>query len=71
MDSIESRAENAGEAWHRAFSNVITADEIKSAYGALEQVGTAVDNIIKGMGGLPGILSIISVLLSSKIVPAL
>lgn len=71
LDSIESRAENAGEAWHRAFSNVITADEIKSAYGALEQVGTAVDNIIKGMGGLPGILSIISVLLSSKIVPAL
>lgn len=71
LDSIESRAENAGEAWHRAFSNVITADEIKSAYGALEQVGTAVDNIIKGMGGLPGILSIVSVLLSSKIVPAL
>lgn len=71
LDSIESRAENAGEAWHRAFSNIITADEIKSAYNALEQVGTAVDNIIKGMGGLPGILSIVSVLLSSKIVPAL
>lgn len=71
LDSIESRAENAGEAWHRAFSNLISADSIKSAYKALEDFGNVADNVIKGLGGLPGIFSIVGVLLSSKIVPAL
>lgn len=71
LDSIESRAENAGEAWSRAFSNLISADSIKGAYTALEKLGTAVDNMIQGLGGVPGILSIVAVLLSSKIVPAL
>lgn len=71
LDSIESRAESAGEAWHRAFSNLITADEIKSAYSAVENFGDAVDNVLQGLGGLPGIFSMVAVLLSSKIIPAL
>ena len=71
LDSIESRAENAGEAWHRAFSNLITTDEIKGAYKALEDFGNVADNVIKGLGGLPGIFSMVAVLLSSKVVPAL
>lgn len=71
IDSIESRAENAAEAWHRAFAEVITPDQIKGFYSAIEGLGNAVGSLIKGLGGAPGILAIIFSMLSSKIVPTL
>lgn len=69
LDSIESRAENAGEAWKRAFSEVITADQIKTFYGALEQVGEIVGGILKSLGGAPGILTILIGMLSKQLIP--
>lgn len=69
LDSIESRAENAGEAWKRAFSEVITADQIKTFYGALEQVGEIVEGILKSLGGAPGILTILIGMLSKQLIP--
>ena len=71
LDSIESRAENAAEAWKRAFANAIPADLIKTVYAATEHLGNAVGGLIKGLGGLPGILTFAATALSSKIVPAI
>lgn len=71
LDSIESRAENAAEAWHRAFANVINADQLKVVYTIMENIGEVFGGILKAMGGAPGALLIIGSLLSSKIVPAM
>lgn len=69
LDSIESRAENAGEAWKRAFGEVINADQLKTFYTVLEQVGDIVGGILKSLGGAPGILTILIGMLSKQLVP--
>lgn len=71
LDSIESYALNAGEAWNRAFSNAFDEDAIKGFYALVEDVGNLFDSIMDSIGGLPGILLIAAGLFSSKIVPAL
>lgn len=71
LDSIESRAENAAEAWHRAFSNVFNADYIKSFYSAVETVGEGANAFVEAIGGAPGILLAIATLFSGKIIPSL
>lgn len=71
LDSIESRAENAAEAWHRAFGKALDADQIKSFYSVLEGAGEAVGVLIKSLGGAPGILTLMATLLSGKIVPSI
>lgn len=71
LESIESYAENAGEAWHRAFSNAIDTDVIKGFYSVVEDVGNLFDSILSSIGGLPGILTIVAGIFSSKIVPAI
>lgn len=71
LESIESYAENAGEAWNRAFSEVIDPDAIKSIYKISEGLGNTVGTILDALGGAPGLLLTISTLLSGKIVPSL
>lgn len=71
LESIESYAENAGEAWNRAFSNAIDTDVIKGFYSVVEDVGNLFDSILSSIGGLPGILTIVAGIFSSKIVPAI
>lgn len=67
LNSIESAAENAGEAWKRAFSNLLPEDVIKTVYQVTEGLGNVVNGIMTTVGGLPGLLSIIGGLLSNKI----
>lgn len=71
LDSIEAKAEQAGEAWKRAFSNLIPEDSLKMIYDLSKDFGDAVDFILKSFGGLPGILTMVGVALSNKIIPAL
>lgn len=71
LESIESHALNASEAWKRAFSDLFDEDMVKGFYSLLEGMGNAVGGLIDGLGGLPGILTITAMLLSQKIVPSL
>lgn len=71
QDSIEMAAVNAGEAWNRAFAEVIDEDLIKGFYNALEDVGNVVADILDGMGGFEGILTLVGTLLARNIVPKL
>lgn len=71
LESIESYAENAGEAWNRAFSNAIDEDVIKGFYSVVEDIGNLFDTMLSSIGGLPGILTIVAGLFSSKIVPGI
>lgn len=71
LESVESYAENAGEAWNRAFSNAIDTDVIKGFYSVVEDVGNLFDSILSSIGGLPGILTIVAGMFSSKIVPGI
>ena len=71
LESIESYAENAGEAWRRAFGQLFDEDMLKDAYKTLEEIGIVLEGFISGIGGLPGILTLVGTLLSGKIVPAI
>lgn len=71
LESIESYAENAGEAWNRAFSNAIDTDVVKGFYSVVEDIGNLFDNVLTSIGGLPGILTIVAGMFSSKIVPGI
>lgn len=64
LDSIESAAINAGEAWSRAFSNIFQEDSLKGFYNGLEEVGNILDGVLEGFGGLPGILALIGAYMS-------
>lgn len=70
LQSIESYAENAGEAWRRAFSNVIDEDAIKGFYKGAEELGDVFNRLLDTVGGLPGILAIAAGIFSSKLIPA-
>ena len=69
LDSIESRAENAAEAWHRAFSNAFDAEQIKDFYKASENVANVFGVITEAVGGLPGLLALSAVVMRQKILP--
>lgn len=71
QDSIEVAAENAREAWTRAFQSIFGANYQKEFYKIIEDIGNTVGGIIDGLGGLPGILMQIGTLLGGKIVPKL
>lgn len=64
LDSIESAAINAGEAWSRAFSNIFQEGSLKGFYNGLEEVGNILDGVLEGFGGLPGILALIGAYMS-------
>lgn len=71
LDSIEHKAEMSAEAWKRAFSEIIPEDALKTFYDALTKTADMVGIILRGFGGLPGILTLVGVNLSGKIIPAL
>lgn len=71
LNSIESAAENAAEAWSIAFSDIFDPDVIKGLYNGLEEVGEQVGNIIDSFGGLKGIITITGAYLIRYIVSAL
>lgn len=70
LQSIESYAENAGEAWRRAFSNAIDEDVVKGFYKGAEELGDVFNRLLDTIGGLPGILVIAAGIFSSKLIPA-
>lgn len=71
LESIESYAENAGEAWNRAFSEIIDPEALKGVYKMVETIGNGVGAMLDGLGGAPGLLVTIGAILSSKIVPSI
>lgn len=71
LDSIDHKMEVSAEAWKRAFAELIPEDALKTFYDTWASIADVVGTILKGAGGLPGILATVGVALSSKIVPTL
>lgn len=71
LESIESKAENAGEAWKRAFGGVFDEDLIKKFYEVIEDIGNAVDGVFSAFDDWKGILTIIVALVARQLVPSL
>lgn len=70
LESIKSKAENAAEAWKRAFGGVLDEDLIKDFYETIEKAGNAVDGIFAAFGDWKGVLTIIAALMAKQIAPA-
>lgn len=68
LDTIESKATNAAEAWKRAFAQIFTTESLKGFYEIIEGAGNLVEDIIAGFGGLQGVIAVIGRLISSQIV---
>lgn len=66
LDSIESRAENAGEAWRRAFGSLIDADMVKGVLSAVETVGDALDQIFETLGDTKGVALYIATIFAKQ-----
>lgn len=71
LESIDSKMEQSAETWKRAFAQLFPEDGMKTFYDTLKMTGEVVEQILKGAGGLPGILSLVAVALSNRIVPTL
>lgn len=69
--TIESAAINAKEVWTNAFSEIFQEEAFIKLYNMLEDAGVAVDHMIDGLGGLPGILLLAATILSRRIIPTL
>lgn len=66
LDSIESRAENAGEAWRRAFGSLIDADMVKGVLSAVETVGNGLDEIFEILGDTKGVALYIATIFAKQ-----
>lgn len=64
LESIKSKAENATEAWKRAFGGVFDEDLMKDFYETIEKAGNAVDGILAAFGDWKGVLTIIAALMA-------
>lgn len=71
LDSVQHKAEVAAEAWRKAFGEAIPEESLKNFYDLSLKVADVFGNFLKGMGGLPGILTTVGIALSGRIVPAL
>ena len=71
LDSIESHAENAGEAWRRAFGSLIDEDTVKGILSAVEEVGNGLDYIFSILGDAKGVALYIATIFSKQWVPAI
>ncbi len=71
IETIDTAITNSEEAWSEAFSQIFTSDAQIGVYNQLEEIGDGAANFIEILGGLEGILTIVGVMLISKIVPAL
>lgn len=70
LESIESYALNAGEAWNRAFGQALDPDMIKGFLSIVEDAGDVFGGIVEGVGGLKGGLMIVAGIFAKQIVPA-
>lgn len=71
LDSIESRAENAGEAWRRAFGSLIDEDMIKDVLGAVEAVGNGLDQVFETLGDTKGVALYIATIFAKQWIPSI
>lgn len=65
--SIEAVANRSKEAWAQAFAEMFQQDSIKGFYTMVEGLGNLFGGLINGMGGLPGILSAIALIMQKQI----
>lgn len=70
LNSIESMANQASEAWAQAVGTMFDAKGLKAFYQMLRDIGNIVGDIIDGLGGFEGILGYIAAILMTKIGPA-
>lgn len=66
--TVEVYAEEAAEAWSRAFYKVTNENVQKNMYATLREVGKTTEGIISSLGGIPGILAIIGAAFSKEII---
>lgn len=66
-NSIEAASNLAKESWAQAFAEMFQQDSIKSFYNLVAATGNVFGDLIGTVGGLPGILTAIGVIMSSKI----
>lgn len=71
LESIESKALNAGEAWSRAFGQLIDEDAVKGFYDILEGIGDLLGGFLDNVGGIRAGFVLLGTYLSSKIIPFL
>lgn len=71
LESIESKALNAGEAWSRAFGQLIDEDAVKGFYDILEGIGDLLGGFLDNVGGIRAGFVVLGTYLSSKIIPFL
>lgn len=70
LDSIQARAEVAGEAWKRAFSGFVDVDAVKTLLSVVEQLGEVFEGLVDGLGGVPGLLMVAAGIFAKQLVPA-
>lgn len=66
LDSIESHAENAGEAWKRAFGSLIDEDSVKDVLSAVEAVGNGLEDIFDLLGSTKGLALYIATIFAKQ-----
>lgn len=69
LKSIDSAITNSTEKWRRAFAQIFTSDSQIEFYKTLENIGGIFDSMVKSVGGLQGILTIVGALLLQKVAP--
>lgn len=71
LQSVESMAENAREAWMVALKDIFDTDAMRIWYSLVEKSASIIASLSKSVGGLSGLLSLGASYLAGKIVPAL
>lgn len=71
LDSIESHAENAGEAWRRAFGSLIDEDTVKDILSAIEMAGNGLGEVFDMLGNAKGVALYIATIFAKQWVPAI
>lgn len=69
LDSIEAKADRAAETWRRAFGSLVDERALKGMYDSITAIGEATETFFDAFNGLPGILTLVASLLSSKVGP--
>lgn len=70
LQSIESYALNAGEAWNRAFGEALDEDLIKDFLSVVEDAGKVFEGLVEGVDGIKGGLLIVAGIFARQIIPA-
>lgn len=71
LDSIESHAENAGEAWRRAFGSLIDENTVKDILSAIEMAGNGLEEVFDILGNAKGVALYIATIFAKQWIPAI